>query len=195
MSASSAGIFGLVDVDADADDGVVDAVGLGVHLGEDAAEFPAADEQIVGPANVGQRVEIFGGGIARGEPRDQREQRRVRGRNRRAQQDAAIDARGFFGCPRAAGAAAAGRLLFGEHDGAVRLARFAEVHGDGVRRIDFEEVVDAARERRAVEAMAQQLRRPECRARARCDSRCADGPSRARRARAAVRSSARPAGA
>ena len=65
---------------------------------------------------------------------------------------------GFFGGPRAAGAAAAGGLFFGDHDGAVRLARFAQLHRDRVRRIDFEEMKDAARERRAVKAMAEHLR-------------------------------------
>ena len=117
-----------------------------------------ANHQIVGPANVGESVEILGGGIARGESGDQRQQRRVRGRNRRAQQDAAINPGRFLRGPRAAGAASAGGLLLGEDDGAVRLARFAQAHGDGVRGIGFEEMVDAARERRAVESMAQHLR-------------------------------------
>jgi hypothetical protein len=40
----------LVDVDANADDEVADARGLGVEFGEDAAEFAAAEEQVVGLA-------------------------------------------------------------------------------------------------------------------------------------------------
>ena len=40
----------------------------------------------------------------------------------------------------------------------MRLAIFAEVHGDGIGRVNFEKVVNAARKRRAVEAVAQELR-------------------------------------
>src|ERR1700752_4988558 len=46
------GHFCLVHIDADADDGVMDAVGLGVHFGEDAGKFSAAEKQVVGPADV-----------------------------------------------------------------------------------------------------------------------------------------------
>ena len=172
----------LVDVDADADDGVVDAVGLGVHLGEDAAEFAAADEQIVGPADVRKRIQIFSGSIARGEPRDERQQRRVRGRNRRTQQDAAIDARGFFGCPGAARAAAARGLFFGEHNGAVRLAGLAKLHGDRICGVDFEEVHKCGARTACRRGDGSASAERECRARARCDSRCAGGPSPGRRA-------------
>src|SRR5580700_4979078 len=43
----------LVDVDADADDGVADACDFGIEFGEDAAEFFAAEEEVVGPAEIG----------------------------------------------------------------------------------------------------------------------------------------------
>ncbi len=56
------------------------------------------------------------------------------------------------------GAPSAGGLLFGEHDGAVRLACFAKAHGDRVRGVNFEKMMDAPRERRAVQPMAQHLR-------------------------------------
>src|ERR1700752_2093186 len=44
--------FCLVPVEAAADDGVVDAVRLGVHFGEDAREFSTAEKKIVGPSDV-----------------------------------------------------------------------------------------------------------------------------------------------
>ena len=50
-------------------------------------------------------------------------------------------------------------MFFGENDGAVRLAGFAELHGDVVGRVDFEEMVDAAREGCARESVAEKLRR------------------------------------
>ena len=70
-----------------------------------------------------------------------------------------MDACGFFGKPFASGAAASGGLFFGEDDGAVRFAGFAELHGDIVRRIDFEEMIDAAREGCSRELVAEKLRR------------------------------------
>ena len=130
------------------------AVGLGVHLGEDAGEFLAVREEIVGPADVGERVELFGGGVARGKAGDQSEQGGVGRGDLRAQQDGAMNAGGFFGEPFASSATASGGLFFGENDGAVGLALFAELHGDGIGGIHFEEMVDAARERRAEQAVA-----------------------------------------
>src|ERR1700747_1900523 len=41
-----AGHFRLVHVDADADHGVMDAVRLGVHFGEDAGKFSPAEKEI-----------------------------------------------------------------------------------------------------------------------------------------------------
>ena len=195
--------LGLVHVDADADDGVVDAVGLGVHFRQDAAKFACAaafggarDHQIVGPANVGNGGQFFGGGIARRPGRrPELSSGACAGEIGGPQQNAAIDAGGFFRHPGTARAALARGLLFGQHDGAVRLARFAELHGDAIGRVDFEKMIDAASEGGAVEPMAQHLRGQNVRDASRCDSRCAGGPSRARPARAAFRSSARPAGA
>src|SRR6202040_1445540 len=68
---------------------------------------------------------------------------------------------GFFGKPFASGAAPSGGLFFGENDGAVGLAGFAELHGHSVGRIDFEEVIDAAREGRPRELTAEELRRED----------------------------------
>ncbi len=124
----------------------------------------------------GSDVELFGGGVARGKAGDEREQRCVCRRNLRAQQHGAMNSRGFFRQPFATGAAASGGLFFGEHYGAVGLALFAKLHGDRVRGIHFEEMVDAPGERRAEEAMAQELRDQNVRQGARCDSRCAGGP-------------------
>lgn len=52
-------------------------------------------------------------------------------------------------------------MFFGEDDGAVGLAGFAEMERDGVGRIGFKEMVDALRERSAGEAMAEHLRRED----------------------------------
>ena len=162
------GHVALVHVDADADDGVMDAIGLGVHFGEDAAEFSAAEEKIVGPADVEvvdcilfwiRATDFFGARVAGGEAGDEGEKRRVGGRNLRTQQHGAMNARGFFRMPFASSAAASGGLFLGENDGAVRLARFAELHGDGIGGVDFEEMVDAARERCAGKLVAEKLRR------------------------------------
>ncbi len=68
-----------------------------------------------------------------------------------------MDAGGFLGGPFAAGAAPAGGLLFGQNNCAVRFALFAEAHGYGVGGVNFEEVVDASRKRRAMQAAAEQF--------------------------------------
>src|ERR1700735_2430531 len=68
-----------------------------------------------------------------------------------------MDSRGLFRKPFAARSAAPGSLFFGKHDGAVGLSLFAELHGDGVRRVDFEEVIDAAREGSAKQPPGQEL--------------------------------------
>ena len=79
----------------------------------------------------------------------------------RAQEHGAMYAGGFFGKPFASGAATSSGLFFGENDGAVRLAGFTELHGDGVGGVDFEEMIDAARERRSRELVAEELRRED----------------------------------
>ena len=146
----------------------MDAVGFGVHFGEDAGKFSAAEEEIVGPADVEivdnilfwiRAGDFFGARVASGEAGDESEKRRVGGRDSRTEEHRAMDARGFFGKPFASGAAASGGLFFGENDGAVRLAGFAELHGDVVGGVDFEEMVDAAREGCARELVAEKLRR------------------------------------
>lgn len=64
--------FRLIYVDANADHGVMDAVGLGVHFGEDAGKFSPAEKQIVGPADIQiPVVQFFRARIASGEASDQ----------------------------------------------------------------------------------------------------------------------------
>ena len=151
--------FRLVHIHADSDDGVMNAVGLRVHFRQDAAEFLPRTSK-----SLGQRISGVASSSSAAASRAASPATSVRsgacaggigGRNRIVQ----LDSRGLFRNPLAPGAAAAGGLFLCEHDGAVRLACFAEVHGDGVRRIDFEKVIDAPRERRAVQAVAQELRR------------------------------------
>jgi len=99
------GHFGLVHIDADADDGVMDAVGFGVHFGENAGKFPATEEEVVGPADVevvGRILlwvggtDFLGAGVASGEAGDEGEKRGIGGRDLRAQEHSAMYARGFF---------------------------------------------------------------------------------------------------
>jgi len=99
--------------------------------------------------------------IASGEAGNQGEKRGVGGRDWRTEEHGAMNARGFFGKPFASGAATSSGLFFGKNDGAVRLAGFTELHGDGVGGIDFEEMIDAARERRSRELVAKELRRKD----------------------------------
>ena len=47
-----AGHGGVVDIDPDPENHKVQAVELGAHLGEDAAELFAVHQEIVGPTNV-----------------------------------------------------------------------------------------------------------------------------------------------
>ena len=134
------------------------AVRLGVHLRQDARKFPPSDQQIVRPANVRNRVQFFGGGVARRQSRDEREQGSVCRRDGRAQQHCAMNSRGLLRQPRAARAAAPRRLLFREHYSSVRLACFTQAHCNSIGRVHFEEMIDPPGKRRAVESMAQQLR-------------------------------------
>src|SRR4029077_6784156 len=147
--------FRLVHIDADANNGVMDAVGLGVHFGEDAGKFSTAEEEIVGPADVEAMDHIlvwirgsdfFRTRIASGEAGNEGEKRGVGGRDSRPEEHGAMYAGGFFGKPFASGAATSGGLFFGENHDTVRFAGFAELHGDGVGGVDFEEMIDAARE-------------------------------------------------
>ncbi len=52
----------MVYIDPDAYHHVADACGLGIHLGQDAAELPAAQQDIVGPAQIGMQA----GGLLHG---------------------------------------------------------------------------------------------------------------------------------
>jgi hypothetical protein len=72
-----------------------------------------------------------------------------------------MNASGFLRKPFASGATASGGLFFGENHNTVRFAGFAELHGDGVGGIDFEEMIDAAREGGSCELVAKKLRRKD----------------------------------
>ena len=178
----------VVHVDADAHDHETHAIGLRMHFREDAAEFLSGHQQVVGPAQVRSKASFFEHGIAHRQTREQRDERRDQRRDRRPQQDRNVDAAGLFGMPGAPGATASGGLFLGQNDGAVRLARAAEVEGDGVGRAGLEEMMDMLAEDGTVQPAAQQASATARRARVRSDSPCADGPSRARRVRAAARS-------
>src|SRR5579863_701854 len=61
------------------------------------------------------------------------------------------------------GAASPRRLLLGDYNRAFRLAGVAQFHCDAIRRIDFEEVMDAFSEDAALQALAQSVRREDIR--------------------------------
>ena len=92
------------------------------ELHQDAAGFARANQQIVGPAQVdgesGWRRESHRQPRARG----QRQQRQARGGNLRAQQHADVEPLAGGRVPAVIAAAAAGPLLIGKVDGAVRRA-------------------------------------------------------------------------
>ena len=44
--------FSVVNIDADADDGISDIPGFGFRFDEDSTDFAGTDEQVVGPAEV-----------------------------------------------------------------------------------------------------------------------------------------------
>ncbi len=119
----------LIHVHANSDDGIMNAIGLGAHLGEYAAEFTSADEEIIRPANIGPHIEIFRRCVICCEASDKREKRGVRGRNERPQQNAAIDAGRFLRGPLSAGAASTGSLLLGNNNCPMGFTGFAEAHG------------------------------------------------------------------
>ena len=128
-------------------------------------------------------------------PRHQSQQRSMRRRNRRAQQHRAVNSRGFLRNPFPSRAPAPRRLFFGQHHGAVRLALLAQLHRHGIRRINFEKMINPPRKRRAVQPVTQQLRRQNIRRPLDVIARSPRAPSRARPLRAASPSNATPAAA
>ncbi len=166
----------VVYVHADAHDHEVHAIGLRVHLGEDAAELLPGHQQIVGPAQIWSKVGFLEHGIAHGQTGEHRDQRREQRRNRRPQQDGYVDAAGFFRMPRAPGAPSSGGLLLGQHDGAVRLSCASQIEGDGVGRAGLEEMMDALAETRNRAAGGAAGWATARRARVRSDSPCGDVP-------------------
>ena len=121
--------------------------------------FLRPNKQIVRPAQVGRQAGLLQNGFAHGESRDQRDERSLLRRNRRAQQHGHVDAVCLFRVPGVPGAAAPRRLFLGDDDGAVRLPSLAQRHGDGIGRVNFEKMVDAFAERPRMQPPVQQLRR------------------------------------
>ena len=66
----------LVDVDADADDGIGHCAGFCFGLNEDAARFARTEEQVVGPAQIGGEAGGFANGMGGGESGGERQKRR-----------------------------------------------------------------------------------------------------------------------
>ena len=137
---------GVADVEADTDDGVAEGVGRGGVNGgfyEDAAELFRAEEEVVGPADVGCESGGLGDGGLRGEAGGKRKPKRAGERELRADESGDVNAVAGGGVPGVAGAAAAGGLLVGDEDGV-----FGEGGGlceeRGVGGGDGGEVVEAA---------------------------------------------------
>ena len=87
----------------------------------------------------------------------------MRGRNLRPHQHAARNPCRFLRDPFSSRPPAPRGLLFGQHDRAVRLAGFAQIHRHRVRRINFEKMINASRKRCAGQPVTQQLRRQNIR--------------------------------
>ncbi len=84
--------------------------------------FAFADEQIVGPAQVGGEAACGANGLGRGEARSQWQQRQAGSREVGPQQHADVEALPRSRVPGVVAASAACALLVGEEDGAVRSA-------------------------------------------------------------------------
>src|SRR5262249_44185264 len=99
--------FGLVDVDADAADGV-----LIDELNQNAGDFAVMEHEVVGPAEVAGDAGGLGDGFDGGDAECEREERRGR------EDDGEVEAGAGWGVPGVAVAALSGGLLIGEDDGA-----------------------------------------------------------------------------
>jgi hypothetical protein len=81
----------LVDIDADADDRMADAGDFRVELGEDAAKFTRAEEQVIGPAKIGLERGDGADRIVHGESSGEREPEDVGGRDKGTKEDADVE--------------------------------------------------------------------------------------------------------
>ena len=143
------GEFAVVDIDADARDGV------GCHgLHEDAGHLTIGQHEIVGPAQVANQAGSFEDGGMGGEPEGEREERRLR------EDERAVDAVAGGRVPGVAVAALSGGLLFGEDDVAD-----GKAGGRGHGGVDGLVVVDGADGEGAAEAVHVEgdHRRKRCR--------------------------------
>ena len=145
----------VVDVDSDSHRYKMNLILLGIHFGEDAAEFFPAEHRVVGPSQVGYETGLFDNCIADGEAGDQGDHRRLLRRDPRAQKQRHVNAVGFFGVPGVPGAAAACGLFFGDDQGAVWLSLFPQKHRNGVRGIGLKEMMDLFSERALRQSLTQ----------------------------------------
>ena len=121
------GKVGVIDVDADAGDGLaVD------ELHQNAGDLAVVEHEVVGPAQVA----LDAGGLRDGLHGGDAEREREDGDG--GQDDRAVDSVAGFGVPGVAVAALAGELAIGEHDGA-GLACGGDAHG-GIEGIEVEDL-------------------------------------------------------
>ena len=118
-----------MDVDADADDHMANARDFRVELGEDAAEFPRAEEEIVGPAQVGLQRSDFADRVLRGESGSEREPENVGRGDGGAEEDADVESRRGRRGPCVGAAAAPLCLLVGEEDACLLYTSYVEFQG------------------------------------------------------------------
>ena len=113
----------LVDVDAHAHHQMAHPRCLGIHLGENAAKFLAAEQQIVRPFQVRQKLRgNLGHRRAHRQSRRQRKNQRIRGRHLRTQDHRTIDPLRPRRMPGMRAASAPSQLFFGEKYAAFRRA-------------------------------------------------------------------------
>ncbi len=144
ISRQFAGKAFLVHVDADAHDRVAHASDLRVQFGENPAELFPAQEQIVGPANIGLERGDLAHRFAHRETGGERKPENVRGRDAGAQQDADVEAGAASGVPAMGSPAAPGGLLVGQIDHALRSALLGLPHGQHIGGVDGREVANVA---------------------------------------------------
>src|SRR5580704_4593440 len=89
----------LIHVDADAHDDEANLVRFGMHLREDAAEFFAADQNVVRPFQIGFDIVLGPNRRERRQTRHHRQQRSLHGRDIRAEQDRDVDPGRSLGMP------------------------------------------------------------------------------------------------
>src|SRR5499425_1277302 len=137
----------LIDVEADAEDDVIEHAGRqGRRLREHAADLPLAHQHIVGPTNGGAKAHTRPQRVGHRDRADQRELRRARRRQWRTEDHRHEQALSLGVDPAAAAPPAPGRLMGRRYHRALGGARRGEMQGLRLRGIHDAQRVDAVAE-------------------------------------------------